>query len=69
MLGLLSELIDEGIRVFIVTNADEKWVNNCLKHFLPDLKDFLSENAIRIYSAKNLFSKSLTVEKWKVLFC
>ena len=63
---MLNELIDESIHVYIVTNADLKWVNNCLKHFLPDINEFIQEVGIKIYSAKNLFSKGLGVEKWKV---
>lgn len=65
-MNLFSNLINEEIRLFIVTNADEKWIKNCLKHFLPDLNDFLQENNIKFYSAKKLFGLSTPVEKWKV---
>jgi hypothetical protein len=67
-LNLFSELLDEEVKIFIVTNADENWVKNCLKHFMPDLKDFINENDIKIYSAKKQFSKNLPLEKWKVNF-
>jgi hypothetical protein len=57
-----------NVRLFIVTNADEKWIKNCLQHFLPELNDFIEENEILIYSAKKLFGKNTPVEKWKVNF-
>jgi hypothetical protein len=54
------------IRIFIVSNADEGWISNCLKHFMPELKEFLKENGIRYYSARKLFGKNSPIEKWKV---
>jgi hypothetical protein len=64
-------LIEEkDVRLFIVTNADEKWIQNCLKHFMPELMDFLEENSIKFYSAKKLYGKHFSVQKWKVfLIC
>ena len=49
----LSQFCD----VVIISNADLKWINNCLTHFLPEFKDYLDENEIKIHSAKNTFSK------------
>ena len=65
-MNLFSELIEEQAKIFIVTNADYNWIKNCLKHFMPDLNEFVNENEIKIYSAKMLFSKNLPLEKWKV---
>ena len=49
----LSQFYD----IVFISNADLKWINNCLTHFLPEFKDFLDENEIKIHSAKNIFSK------------
>ena len=40
----------------IVSNADLKWINNCLMHFLPEFRDYIQENGIKIYSAKDILS-------------
>lgn len=56
IISLFNELLDNQYDVIIVSNADMKWINNCLTHFLPDLKEFIQDNLINIYSAKNLFS-------------
>lgn len=42
--------------IVIVSNADMKWINNCLTHFLEELKEFINDNNIKVYSAKNMFS-------------
>jgi hypothetical protein len=63
---LFNELLDEGIVVYIVTNADKRWVTNCLRHLLPELNELIEDNGIKIYSAKNMFSKTSPIEKWKV---
>jgi hypothetical protein len=69
-MNLFSDLLTElGVgSIFIVSNADLNWVHNCLKHFLPELNEYIEENHIKIYSAKKLFSKNLSMEKWKVSF-
>jgi hypothetical protein len=66
LLNLFNELLDDKWTIYIVTNADHKWVTNCLRHLLPDFNELLEENGIKIYSAKNLFSKNLDIQKWKV---
>lgn len=63
---MFGELLEMNVRLFIVTNADEKWIKNCLQHFLPELNEFIQENEVLIYSAKKLFGKNSAVEKWKV---
>lgn len=67
IIDLLVKLIQSNYDIVIVSNADMKWINNCLTHFLPELKDFIEENELKIYSAKNLFSNltNKSVE-WKV---
>ena len=53
--------------IVIVSNADLKWINNCLTHFLPELNDYLTENEIKIHSAKNTFSKIVKAPAdWKL---
>ena len=49
--------ISQFCDIVIISNADLKWINNCLTHFLPELKDYLNENEIKIHSAKNTFCK------------
>lgn len=55
IIDLFSELLDNNFEIKIISNADLKWIENCLTHFLFDLKEFIEENQIKIYSAKNLF--------------
>ena len=55
ILDLFSELLENNFEIKIISNADLKWIQNCLTHFLFDLKEFIEENQIKIYSAKNLF--------------
>ena len=53
--------------IIIISNADIKWINNCLAHFLEELKEYINENNIKIYSAKNIFSKIVKdSNEWKV---
>ena len=53
--------------IVIISNADLKWINNCLTHFLPELNDYLRDNDIKIHSAKNTFSKIVkTPADWKI---
>lgn len=53
--------------VIIVSNADITWINNCLTHFLEELKEYINDNSIKIYSAKNMFSKfTKNKYEWKV---
>jgi len=57
---------EKGFTIFIVTNANEVWVRNCLYNFFPELKEFIDEYKLLIYSAKNLYKKDYIVRKWKV---
>ena len=53
--------------IIIVSNADMTWINNCLTHFLEELKDYINDNDIKIYSAKNMLSKfTKNKYEWKV---
>jgi len=53
--------------IIIISNADIKWINNCLTHFLEEFKEYINENNIKIYSAKNIFSKLVKdSNEWKI---
>ena len=53
--------------IIIISNADIKWINNCLTHFLSELNEYINENNIKIYSAKNIFSKIVKdSNEWKI---
>ena len=56
LLELFSKLQNNDYDLVIVSNADLKWINNCLIHFLPEFRDYLLDNGIKIYSAKNIYS-------------
>ena len=59
--------LEQNYDIVIISNADLKWINNCLTHFLPELNDYLKENDIKIHSAKNTFSKIVkTPTDWKL---
>ena len=58
--------LQQNYDIIIISNADLKWINNCLTHFLSELKEHINENEIKIYSAKNMFSKIVRNSKeWK----
>ena len=58
--------LQQNYHIIIISNADLKWINNCLTHFLSELKEHINENDIKIYSAKNMFSKIVKNSKeWK----
>ena len=59
IIELFMKLESYGYDFVIVSNADIKWINNCLTHFLEELKEYINENKIRVYSAKNMFSNSI----------
>lgn len=65
IINLFTELRMNKIEIFIISNADKKWINSCLNHFMSELKEFIEENEIKIYSAKNLFKSSTTSANWK----
>ena len=56
LLELFSKLQNSDYDISIVSNADLKWIKNCLLHFLPEFRDYIQDNGIKIYSAKNIFS-------------
>lgn len=49
--------------VIIISNADIKWINNCLIHFLDELREYIVDNDIKIFSAKN---NKISPKDWKV---
>lgn len=59
--------LHQNYDVIIISNADMTWINNCLTHFLEELKEFINEKDIKIFSAKNMFSKlSKNKNDWKI---
>lgn len=48
--------LQQNYDIIIISNANMKWINNCLTHFLEELKEYINENNIKVYSAKNIFS-------------
>ena len=63
IIELFVKLQNNNYDVVIVSNADMKWINNCLTHFLEELKEYINENNIKVYSAKNMYLKSENLEK------
>ena len=64
---LLTDFLELDAEVCLVSNADKKWIENCLTHFMPDLKDLIMENQIQIFSSKNLFSSATkSSSEWKI---
>ena len=63
IIELFMKLENFGYDFVIVSNADIKWINNCLTHFLEELKEYINENKIRVYSAKNMFSNLILTPK------
>ena len=63
IIELFMKLESFGYDFVIVSNADIKWINNCLTHFLEELKEYINENKIRVYSAKNIFSNLILSPK------
>ena len=56
IIQLFYEIVECNFQIFIVSNADLKWIENCLVHFFFDLNTFIQDEKIKIYSAKNLFN-------------
>ncbi len=56
IIELFVKLQNNNYDVVIVSNADMKWINNCMTHFLEELKEYINENNIKVYSAKNMYS-------------
>ena len=59
IIELFVKLQNNNYEVVIVSNANMKWINNCFTHFLEELKDYLNENHIKVYSAKNMYKKDV----------
>lgn len=67
IIELFIKLQEYNYDIIIISNADLKWINNCLTHFLEEFQDFINENKIKIFSAKTLFSQQLTnPAEWKI---
>lgn len=64
IIELFVKLQNNNYDIVIVSNADMKWINNCLTHFLEEFKEYINENNIKVYSAKNIFS-NLNLDKKK----
>ena len=59
--------LQQNYDIIIISNANMKWINNCLTHFLEELKEYINENNIKIYSAKNMFNKIVkNKHDWKI---
>ena len=59
--------IKQNYDIVIITNASMKWINNCLSYFLEELKEYISENDIKIYSAKDMYDKLVKNKNlWKI---
>ena len=56
IIQLFYEIVECKFEIFIVSNADLKWIENCLVHFFFDLNTFIKDENIKIYSAKNIFN-------------
>ena len=66
IIDLFSGVI-QNYDIVIISNADMTWIKNVLTHFLEELKEYINENDIKIYSAKNMFSKfSKNKTEWKI---
>lgn len=62
---ILTQALDKGI-VFIVTNSEEGWVENCVRIYYPDLIPLLDN--VNIISARALYGKEFPYNKemWKM---
>ena len=59
--------LEKNYDILIISNADMKWINNCLTHFLEEFKEYINENNVKIYSAKSMFGKILkNKNEWKI---
>ena len=47
IIELFIKLESNSYDVVIVSNADMKWINNCLTHFLEELREYINENNIK----------------------
>ena len=59
--------LKQSCDIVIITNAGMKWIDNCLTFFLEELKEYISENNIKIYSAKDMYNKLVKNKNlWKI---
>ena len=63
VLQLLTLSVKKG-DVYIITNADKKWVENSSKIFYPSISNILKK--IKIISAKNKYQKRYPSRIWKI---
>lgn len=63
IMRLLDEINKYGI-TYIVTNANKIWIDNMLK-YLPKTKKYIEMKNIMIISARDLYERTLTMNKWK----
>lgn len=63
VLQLLTLSVKKG-DVYIITNADKKWVDNSSKIFYPSISNILKK--IKIISAKNKYQKRYPSRIWKI---
>lgn len=52
--------------IFIVTNANIKWINRCL-NILPKTKNMIEKNKIKIISARDKYHLTNSSFEWKIL--
>lgn len=65
-LSLLSGNNKNGNNIYIVTNANLKWIHSCLNR-LSNTKDFVLKNNIKIISARDMYSvKTTSPTLWKI---
>ena len=63
VLQLLTLSVKKG-DVYIITNADKKWVDNSSKIFYPSISNILKK--IKIISTKNKYQKRYPSRIWKI---
>jgi FMN phosphatase YigB (HAD superfamily) len=63
VLQLLTLSVKKG-DVYIITNADKKWIENSSKIFYPSISNILKK--IKIISAKNKYQKRYPSRIWKI---
>jgi hypothetical protein len=66
IINFLNKLDNIG-EIYIVTNANMKWIKNCLT-ILNNTRNFIISKNIRIVSARELYSKNINIgfTEWKI---
>ena len=62
--SFLKAYADVGT-IYIVTNANMKWIKASL-NALPSSRKTIIDNNIRILSARDMYSKEISTQKWKL---